>query len=309
MFDQTIVIILVAAAVMLVAYTVLGIFMDRGDNSRLRERLVERGHDPKAAVQSRNTKQAMGSVLARIGSAAAAPFMPKTREQVSGLKKQLGYAGIYSPGAVPLVKGSKFIGLLVGIIAGYLIGNATDNMLMYFPLIALSGYMAPTLWLRLRMKKNQKQLTLGLPDALDLMVVCVEAGLTVDAAMQRVGQELVIAHPAISRELGIAHMETRVGLARVEALKNLGIRTGNAALQSLSAMLTQADRFGTSIAQALRVHADTLRTQRQLAAEEMASKASVKMSFPLVLFIFPSTFLVVMGPTVINLMKSSLMTE
>ncbi|HRK29428.1 MAG TPA: type II secretion system F family protein [Tepidisphaeraceae bacterium] len=309
MFDQTIVIILVAAAVMLVAYTVLGIFMDRGDNSRLRERLVERGHDPKAAVQSRNTKQAMGSVLARIGSAAAAPFMPKTREQVSGLKKQLGYAGIYSPGAVPLVKGSKFIGLLVGIIAGYLIGNATDNMLMYFPLIALSGYMAPTLWLRLRMKKNQKQLTLGLPDALDLMVVCVEAGLTVDAAMQRVGQELVIAHPAISRELGIAHMETRVGLARVEALKNLGIRTGNAALQSLSAMLTQADRFGTSIAQALRVHADTLRTQRQLAAEEMASKASVKMSFPLVLFIFPSTFLVVMGPTIINLMKSSLMTE
>jgi tight adherence protein C len=308
MFDQTIVIVLVAASVALVAFTIFNIFMARGEKSQLRDRLVERAADPKTAP-TRNAKQAVGSVLARVGSAAAQPFMPKKREQVSELKKKLGYAGIYSPGAVPLMKGAKFIGLVVGVVGGYVVGTITDNMLMYFPLIALGGYMAPTLWLKLRMKRNQKELTLGLPDALDLMVVCVEAGLTVDAAMQRVGQELVIAHPSISRELGIAHMETRVGLARVEALKNLGIRTGNAALQSLAAMLTQADRFGTSIATALRVHADTLRTNRQLAAEEMASKASVKMSFPLVLFIFPATFLVVMGPTIINLMKSSLMNE
>jgi len=138
------------------------------------------------------------------------------------------------------------------------------------------------------------------------MVVCVEAGLTVDAAMQRVGQEFHIAHPAISRELGICHMETRVGLSRQEALKNLGVRTCNAPLQSLAAMLIQADRFGTSIAQALRVHADTLRVSRQHAAEEMASKAAVKMSFPLVLFIFPSTFIVLAGPTVYGLMHSSM---
>ena len=147
----------------------------------------------------------------------------------------------------------------------------------------------------------------GLADALDLMVVCVEAGLTVDAAMQRVGHEMMIAHPAISRELAITYMETRVGLARQDALKNLGNRTGSPSLQSLAAMLTQADRFGTSIAGALRVHADTLRAARQHAAEEMAAKASVKMSFPLVLFIFPATFIVLAGPTVVQLMKSEIM--
>src|SRR5207342_1921988 len=105
-----------------------------------------------------------------------------------------------------------------------------------------------------------------------------------------------------SRELGIAHMETRVGLSRAESMKNLGTRTGNAALQSLSAMLIQADRFGTSIAAALRIHADSLRINRQHAAEEMGAKASVKMSFPLVLFIFPATFIVLAGPTIIGLM-------
>jgi tight adherence protein C len=113
-------------------------------------------------------------------------------------------------------------------------------------------------------------------------------------------------HQALSRELGIAHMETRVGLSRTEALRNLGVRTGNAALQSLSAMLIQADRFGTSIAQALRIHAETLRQNRQYAAEEMAAKASVKMTFPLVLFVFPATFIILAGPTVVKMLQSPL---
>jgi tight adherence protein C len=155
--------------------------------------------------------------------------------------------------------------------------------------------------------RRKQQVFLGLPDALDLMVVCVEAGLTVDSAMQRVGQELGLAHPELSRELGIAHMETRVGLSRQEAMKNLGVRTGSSALQSLAAMLIQADRFGTSIASALRIHAESLRNSRQAAAEELAAKASVKMSFPLVLFIFPATFIVLAGPTVLQLMNSDFM--
>jgi len=113
-----------------------------------------------------------------------------------------------------------------------------------------------------------------------------------------------VPHPALSREFGIAHMETRVGLSRSESLKNLGQRTGAAALQSLASMLIQADRFGTSIAQALRIHADAMRNNRHQQAEEMAAKASVKMSFPLVLFIFPATFIVLAGPTVIGLMNS-----
>lgn len=307
--DQNIVMILIAVSVALIGYSVMNIFASRGENQKLRERLKDRAPDGQPVAKQGNTKQAVGNILSRIGTAASQPFMPKKREQMSGLRKQFGRAGIYNTSAIALMKGAKFIGLFVGLISGYIFGTITDNMFLFLPIMSLVGYMAPTIWLKLRIKSNQKQLTLGLPDALDLMVVCVESGLTVDAALQRVGTELVIAHPAISRELGIAHMETRVGLARSEAIKNLGIRTGNAALQSLAAMLVQAERFGTSIAQALRVHADTLRTQRQLAAEEMASKASVKMSFPLVLFIFPATFIVVMGPTIISLMKSSLMNE
>jgi tight adherence protein C len=162
------------------------------------------------------------------------------------------------------------------------------------------------MWLKTKIKANQQALDYGLPDALDLLVVCVESGLTLDAAMQRVGQEMAHVHPALSRELGITHMETRVGITRVQALRNLGSRTGSTALQSLSAMLMQAERFGTSIAQALRVHAESLRLARQHKAEEVAAKTTVKLSFPLVLFIFPATFLVLIGPTAIHLMNSPL---
>jgi len=130
--------------------------------------------------------------------------------------------------------------------------------------------------------------------------------LSYDLVVGHVGA-LSLAHPALSRELGIAHMETRVGLSRAESMKNMAARTGSAALQSLTSMLVQADRFGTSIANALRIHSETLRLNRQHAAEEQAAKASVKMSFPLVLFIFPATFIVLAGPTVIQLLKSEIM--
>jgi tight adherence protein C len=246
-------------------------------------------------------------MLQRVGQAAAAPFMPSNREKQSTLRRNLGYAGIYSAGAIKVISGFKVILLVGGILGGYAFGMATNQLLLGLSVGGLVGYVAPTMWLRQRIKKNQKALQYGLADGLDLMVVCVEAGLTVDAAMQRVGQELMIAHPAISREFAITYMETRVGLARGDALKNLGTRTGNAPLQSLASMLTQADRFGTSIANALRIHADTLRVARQQAAEELAAKASVKMSFPLVLFIFPATFIVLAGPTVIGLMNSGML--
>jgi tight adherence protein C len=198
----------------------------------------------------------------------------------------------------------KLICLLAGLIGGYVVGAMLDNVLLGLSLGGLTGYMAPTIWLNLQIKSQQRSLEYGLPDALDLMVVCVEAGLAVDAAMQRVGSELAIAHPRLSKEMEITHLETRVGLSRSEALKNMGARTGSAALQSLASMLIQAERFGTSIAGALRIHGESLRSTRQFKAEEMAAKASVKMSFPLVLFIFPATFLILAGPTVIGLLNS-----
>ena len=249
------------------------------------------------------------NVLSKVGQVAAAPFMPKTREAQGDLRKRLGYAGIYSVSAIKLVTGAKVIFLALGLVGGYLVSTFISAFMLKMAILStggLIGYLGPMFWMKWAIKNNRKQLAYGLADALDLMVVCVEAGLTVDSAMLRVGQEMSIAHPAICRELGICHMESRVGLSRVESLSNLGTRTGSEPLRSLASMLIQADRFGTSIASALRVHADTLRNNRHFAAEELAAKASVKMSFPLVLFIFPATFIVLAGPTVIGLINSPL---
>lgn len=307
MNEQLLLYVCVGGAVSAVAFFVSRVAVGDKDQ-KLRQRLSSQGTTMSQAESVAAEKPAI-PLLHRIGTAAAEPFMPKTREKQSSLRRDLGYAGIYSASAIRLVTGCKFIFLIVGLFAGYASGMMLENLMLGISVGGLIGYFAPKLWLKSRMRKNQKALNCGLPDALDLMVVCVEAGLTVDSAMQRVGQELGLAHPAISRELGIAHMETRVGLSRQEALRNLGTRTGNASFQSLSAMLIQAERFGTSIASALRVHADSMRQKRQHAAEEMAAKASVKMSFPLVLFIFPATFIVLAGPTVIGLMQSALFTE
>lgn len=289
-------------AVTLVAYLASMVLMRSGEDKALRNRLT--GEEGKPVEKS--TKGRFVSLFDRVSQAAARPFMPKSREKQSALRRGLGYAGIYSPSAIKIVTACKFICLLGGLGCGYLLDLAMDTTMLALPLGGIIGYLVPKIWLRLAIKSNQKAMNYGLPDALDLMVVCVEAGLTIDAAMQRVGQEMQIAHPRISRELSIAHMETRVGLSRAESLKNLGVRTGSAAFQSLAAMLVQADRFGTSIASALRIHAESLRNNRQHVAEELAAKASVKMSFPLVLFIFPATFIVLAGPTIIGLLNSPL---
>jgi tight adherence protein C len=302
--EQLILFICIFGAVAMVAFFVARLFMGNKDE-KLRSRLAK--SDEQEASQVIVESKGLKPLLERLGQAAAQPFMPTNREKQSGMRKQLALAGVYSPKAMKVLTGAKVIFLVGGILGGYAIGLATGMMVLGFALGGLFGYLVPTIWLRQKIKSNQRQLNYGLPDALDLMVVCVEAGLTIDAAMQRVGQELSIAHPSISRELAVTHMETRVGVSRTDSLKNMGTRTGNPALQSLASMLTQAERFGTSIGTALRVHADTLRQHRQAQAEEMAAKASVKMSFPLVLFIFPATFIVLAGPVVIGLMKSGML--
>jgi tight adherence protein C len=295
--------------------TAVGFFLTQmfvtGKDHKLRQRLSDERNpaDVQAEQDAANANGVVQSALGNFAQRAAQPFMPTSREKQSYMRRQLNYAGVYSPSAPALMTGAKVIFMAGGVGLGYFVGGLAEMTLMGLSLGGLLGYFAPRLWLKQRIKGNQQALNLALPDALDLMVVCVEAGLTVDAAMQRVGQELHIAHPALSRELGIAHMETRVGLSRSESLKNLGVRTGSTGLQALAAMLIQADRFGTSIANALRIQAEGLRTKRQHAAEEMAAKASVKLSFPLVLFIFPATFIVLAGPTVIGLMRSALFTE
>jgi tight adherence protein C len=304
MNDQLIVLLCIAGAAFLVAYFVAQFVLNRGEEGKLRSRLKGGGLDARRGRGNKRLR--FKDLIQELGQKAAKPFMPEDAKKQVDIRRNLARAGIYTPSAIRAVTGAKVIFSVTGLVLGYLLGVYLDQRMMFIAVVGMAGYLTPVIWLKFRTSVNQRELTHGLADALDLMVVCIEAGLTVDSAMQRIGQELVLAHPEISREFGMAHMETRVGLSRTEALRNMGQRTGNMAIQSLASMLIQAERFGTSIADALRVHSESLRVARQMAAEESAGKASVKMSFPLVLCIFPATFIVLAGPTVIQLMQSEL---
>lgn len=304
MQDTTLLILCVFGAVACIGFFLSKTMLGTADSGKLRNRLNVHNDIGDAETRSVSERMSVIPMLQRMGQAAAEPFMPKTRESQSAIRQKLGRAGIYNAQGAKVMKGAQVILTVTGLLVGFYVGTRIGATVLGLALGGLIGYLVPMFGLKRMIKKNQEALTHGLADALDLMVVCVEAGLTVDAAMQRVGTEMTIAHPAISREFSIAHMETRVGLPRSDALKNMGARTGCEALQSLASMLVQADRFGTSIATALRVHVDTLRQNRQHAAEEMAAKASVKMTFPLVLFIFPATFIVLMAPVIIDFMRA-----
>ena len=177
-----------------------------------------------------------------------------------------------------------------------------DSLLLLVGVPAL-GFFLPRFFLKRAMKERQRRIRLALPDALDLTVICVEAGLALDQAMMRVGEDLQHAHPELSGEFHLFNLETRAGKPRAEALRNLAARTGVDDVRGLVGTLIQTDRFGTSVAQALRVHSDSLRTERRQRAEEQAAKTTVKMIIPLVLFVLPSLIFVTVGPAVIQLMK------
>jgi len=230
-------------------------------------------------------------------------MMPKSPKELSRLRRRLGAAGIRSFGAAVFYS-------LAEIMLPFLFAIVPLKLLLppmawiMAAIAAMIGYMIPGLVLARLITLQKRRIENGLPDALDLMIVCVEAGCGLDQAIVKTSTELEISHPDLAHELELVTTEVRAGKPRIEAFKNFAARTRVDDVRSLVAMLVQTDRFGTSIAQALRVQADTLRSQRQAAAEETAAKASVKMSFPLVLFIFPATFLILAGPTVIGLMNS-----
>ena len=284
--------------------------LTRADRDPLRERLSAgtQTHTREPIPDDRGIRESpVSPIVQRVSKAVAEPLMPKDRDEVSKLRRSFAHAGIYSTPAIHLFVMSKVVLCAVGVVSGLLVGLMFREPMIAVVLAAfegLIGLMIPTLWLKWQISRRQWSLETSLPDALDLMVVCVEAGLTIDAALQRVGQEISLAHPDISRELGITHMETRVGVPRIEALRNLGVRTGCASLQSLAAMLVQAERFGTSVGSALRVHAESLRIKRQHVAEERAAKTTVKLAFPVVLFIFPTVVLVLGGPAFILFFQS-----
>jgi tight adherence protein C len=234
---------------------------------------------------------------------------PSNVEEVRATRLRLINAGYRSGKAPVFYNGAKLllaivIVCLLAMIPAKLLGfPSVSKLTFYYVLVAACGYYAPSFWLRRAIGSRKDALQRGIPDALDLMVVCVEAGLGLDQAIGRVGEEVKRAHPELSDELHILALELRTGLSRREALRNLAHRTDLEEVKNLVALLVQTDRFGTSIGQALRVHADAMRTTRRLRAEELAAKLPVKLLLPLIFFIFPSMFIVLLGPACIKMIR------
>jgi tight adherence protein C len=233
---------------------------------------------------------------ARVGSGAA---------RKKQLRDTLLHAGFRHPNAGLIFMGTRVglatIFLLVGVIAATFFGVTPQNRLMMVAAGMLFGWMLPFMVVKRKMRRRQDELQRALPDALDLMVVCVEAGLGLNQALVRVGEEIDRVSRALSEELVLVSLEIRAGTPRDDALRHLGDRTGLAEIRSFVSMLIQTDRFGTSIAQALRIHADESRTRRRQLAEEAAAKLAVKLLIPIVLFIFPSLFIVILGPAIFRI--------
>jgi tight adherence protein C len=231
--------------------------------------------------------------------------LKKEGATIKKLQAKLIQAGIYSERAIPLFLGVKLGGLLVlPILVLFLLWSSTSqrSLLMGIPLVLCAlGYFLPNLILNRIIHSRQQQIRESLPDALDLLVVCVEAGQGLDAAVKRVSEDLQESSPVISQELLMVNLETMAGLDRQQALKNLGERTGVEELISLCNILIQSERFGTSIAQALKTQSDYMRTTRRQRLEELAAKTPVKLVFPMLLFIFPGIMVVILGPTIIRL--------
>jgi tight adherence protein C len=227
--------------------------------------------------------------------------LPVSPTDVSLTRAWLIQAGYREARHVRFYFASRVLFAALGL-AAVILFTGFDSLLLLVGVPAL-GFFLPRFFLKRAMKERQRRIRLGLPDALDLTVICVEAGLALDQAMMRVGEDLQHAHPELSGEFHLFNLETRAGKPRAEALRNLAARTGVDDVRGLVGTLIQTDRFGTSVAQALRVHSDSLRTERRQRAEEQAAKTTVKMIIPLVLFVLPSLIFVTVGPAVIQLMR------
>jgi len=275
------------------------------DNSSLVDRLTQLGAGGAGQTVAREQREPSRKKVERVLSDVSKILPPSARE-VSQFHRMMIRAGYRRPESVAALRGTKvlFPLLLLGIV--YFTGWYTYSPIPILLLAAVLGFLLPDIWLSWRVRRRQHQLVLGLPDALDLLVICVEGGLGLDQSIARVADELETAHPDLSDEFHLINLEMRVGRSRLEALQELAERTGVDDIKALVGMLVQTDRFGTDLAQALRVHADSLRTKRRQRAEEMAAKTSVKMVPPLVFFVFPALFVVLLGPAFVILVHQML---
>ena len=245
---------------------------------------------------------AFHDLIRRLGS-----FVPQSPKDVTVMQRRLIRAGIRREGALKILYGAKAaLGVLFPLAtAASVLGSDTDPSNKFVAILVATaiGFFGPNEVVRRMAARRQKQIARGLPNTLDLMVVCVESGLGLDQAILQVSKELEHAHPEISEEFGLINLELKAGKRRIEALRNLGERTGVEDLRKLVAVLIQADRFGTGVAQSLRAHADFMRVQARQVAEEKAAKLGVKLIFPIFFCILPSLFVITVGPVAMKIIR------
>jgi tight adherence protein C len=229
------------------------------------------------------------------------PGVPKSPKEMNRLRRRLASAGYENTSAM-FVFGLTRLILPVALAAPVLFFLGRSGWPLTLTAAAF-GYLLPGIFVSRKIEKRKQEIRNGLPDALDLMIVCVEAGCGLDQAIVKASDELAIAYPALAQEMRLVTTEVRAGKPRLEAFKNFARRTQVDDVQSLVALLIQTDKFGTSIAQALRTHAETSRTKRRQRAEERAAKVGVKLVFPLVLFLFPALYVVILGPAVVQFVR------
>jgi len=294
-------VILVFASVALLIYNVMAQRQSGPDPVAARLADIKSTTEGTSWWQSRRQQRrpAWERLLARL-----AGFLPNADGSES-IKDGLTEAGMRGPNAVTTFLGAKVL-LAVGLpfiflfVLGFL-GVPLGNIIVWLIVLAVVGFYLPTLWLWSEANKRKLEVTHALPDALDLMVVCVEAGLGLNAAILKVAGEMTLSSPVLATELRMVNNEMKAGINRIDALRNLADRTGVSDVKSLVAVLVQTDRLGTSVAASLRAQSDSLRVKRRQRAEEAAHKVAVKLVFPLVLCIFPELLLVLLGPGMLSI--------
>ena len=284
----------------------LGTAPDRAVSQEL-EALRSRNPSPFGSVSRRrrqSSKQKLQEAVGKLGE----QMIKRGSPDLEGWTKRLVQAGFWSPQATRIFFGGRVVLTAGLIVAGLVTGAAFDLRLSVMLLVALwlggLGWLVPSLYVRQRRQKRRREISRALADALDLLVACVEAGIGLNQALVRVAEEIRNISEALSAEFAMVNLEIRAGTARDDALRNLAERTGVEDIESLVSTLIQTERFGTSVGRALRVQADTLRQKRRQRAEEAAAKTTIKLVFPLVLFVFPALFVVILGPAVIQVVQA-----
>ena len=294
--------VLIFAAVSMAAFAFYTTSVTERNPVVLRLRELRMLHGNTSAVDYGRRPGALLKLIAQLGG-----FLP-AQDGADAMRTGLVRAGFRRADAPLIFMGSKVLTAvalpLVWMAFGYATARSVGNVMLFSVLMAFVGFYLPTIYIAMRQRARHSEILSSLPDALDLMVVCVEAGLGLGAALQRVGVEIRLGSPQLSDELSLVNQEMQTGVARIDALRNLAERTGVDDVYSLVAMLIQTDRLGTSVAQSLRAHAESMRTRRRQRAEQMARKASIKLAFPLVFLIFPALLVIILGPAGIQLLKA-----